>query len=123
MRNGRFYTTSDPKEHQQLGNHHNLHEVENSTKIAQKGRSYERCSSMFIVLQKIIPEGCIVSTKTLCRQLRRLRESIRKKRPKLWAEQSLVLLHDNASTHRSLVVFASMSMTRTTVPTSYMSFC
>lgn len=68
-----------------------------------------------IVHLEFIPEGRTVNKELYVEILRRLRESIRKKRPKMWAEQSWVLLHDNAPAHRSLLVNDFLAKTKTTV--------
>ncbi|GFT03849.1 hypothetical protein TNCV_1730391 [Trichonephila clavipes] len=36
---GRFFTTRNPKEHRQHGNHHNIPSSTNSIEISQKGRA------------------------------------------------------------------------------------
>jgi transposase len=39
-----------------------------------------------------------------CDVLRRLRENVRRRRPELWREQTLLLHHDNTSSHTSFLI-------------------
>lgn len=57
-----------------------------------------------IVHHEFLPKGSTVTKEYYREVLRRLRESIRRKRPELWRNQSWILHHDNAPAHTSLLV-------------------
>jgi hypothetical protein len=59
-----------------------------------------------VVAQRICPNW----SNCEFRVLRRLRENLRRRRPKLWREQTLLLHHDNAQSHTS--VLAQMFLAR-----------
>ena len=52
-----------------------------------------------IVQKEIVPTGRNVNSGFCCEVLRRLRENVRRLRPKLWREQTWLLHHDNAPSH------------------------
>ena len=60
--------------------------------------------SQGIVHYEFIPEGRTVNKEMYVEILRRLRDAIRRKRPDKWAQKNWLLLHDNAPSHRSLLV-------------------
>ncbi|XP_035231702.1 protein C15orf41 homolog [Stegodyphus dumicola] len=68
-----------------------------------------------LVHLEFIPEGCFLNKDLYIKILRHLHESIRKKRPKMWAEQSWVLFHDNAPAHQSLLDNDFLAKTKTPV--------
>ncbi|GFU14735.1 hypothetical protein TNCV_4228891 [Trichonephila clavipes] len=57
-----------------------------------------------IVHLEFYPQGCTMNKKLCIDVLRRLCQSIRKKRQKLWAEQSWMRLPGNAPAYRCLLV-------------------
>lgn len=57
-----------------------------------------------LVHQEWVPKGQTVNAAFYVEVLRRLCESIRKKRPEMWKEKSWLLHHDNAPSHTSLLV-------------------
>ena len=57
-----------------------------------------------IVHHGSLPGGQTVNKEYYLQVQRRLRESIRKKRPDLWKNNSWLLHHDNAPAHTSLLV-------------------
>lgn len=57
-----------------------------------------------IVHFEFIPEGRTVNKNLYVEILRRLRDSIRRKRPELWEAKNWILHHDNAPAHRSFMV-------------------
>jgi hypothetical protein len=57
-----------------------------------------------VVHYEFIPEGKPVNTEMYTDILRRLREAVRRKRPEKWRTNCLLLLHDNAPAHRSVLV-------------------
>jgi len=58
---------------------------------------------------EFLPNGQTVNQHVYLNILRRLRESIRKKRPEKWASGDWVLHHDNAPPHRALSVASFMA--------------
>ena len=54
--------------------------------------------------QELLPQVRTVNTEYYFEFMRRLRETIRKKRPELWKNNSWLLHHDNAPAHSSLLV-------------------
>ncbi|GFX26061.1 putative mariner transposase [Trichonephila clavipes] len=64
---------------------------------------------------EFIPEGHIVNKEFVDIQLR-LCDSIRKKRPKLWSEKSLLLLHDSTLANQSLLVTDFFPKKKTVLP-------
>ena len=61
-----------------------------------------------IVHLEFLPPKMIVTAKVYIGILARLREAIRRKRPKLWEQNSFQLLHDNAPAHTATPTFAAM---------------
>jgi histone-lysine N-methyltransferase SETMAR len=57
-----------------------------------------------IVHREFVPQGQTVNTKFYCDVLRRLRENIRRKRPKLWHARNWILRDDNAHCRRAVLV-------------------
>jgi len=54
------------------------------------------------IVHKEVPTGQTVNSGFYCEVLRRLRENVRRHRPKLWREQNWLLHHDNAPSHTSV---------------------
>jgi len=70
-----------------------------------------------IVHKEFVPPGQTVNRKFYCEVLRRLRENVRRKRPEMWKNGNLLLHHDNAPAHTSLVVREFLTKNNvTTVP-------
>lgn len=57
-----------------------------------------------VVHKEFLPHGETVNGKFYCEVLKRLRESIRRKRPDKWLSNDWFLHHDNAPSHTALVV-------------------
>ncbi|XP_035226541.1 histone-lysine N-methyltransferase SETMAR-like [Stegodyphus dumicola] len=57
-----------------------------------------------IVHLEFISEECTLNKELYVEILHHMCKSIWNKRPKMWAEQSWVLLHDNGPAHQSLLV-------------------
>ena len=57
-----------------------------------------------VVHQEFLLQGRMVNKEYYLEVMRRLREAIRKKRPKLWENYSWILHHDNAPPQLSLIV-------------------
>lgn len=55
-----------------------------------------------IVHREFVPARVTVNSDFYCDVLRRLRENVRRKRPKLWTDQNWLLHHDNAPAHASM---------------------
>jgi hypothetical protein len=68
-----------------------------------------------IVHKEFLPPGQTVNGKFYCEVLKRLRESIRRKRPDKWKNKNWFLHHDNAPAHTSLVVRQFLVSKNTTV--------
>jgi hypothetical protein len=77
-------------------NRHHFQERRTRNGTGQKAMFFD---SSGIVHMEFIPEGATVKE-----ILRRLRNSIRLKRPELWRRKSSLLLHDNAPAHHSVLV-------------------
>jgi histone-lysine N-methyltransferase SETMAR len=83
----------------------------NSTR-PKKSSSSQQCyvhvDSFFdiqdIVHKEFVPPGQTVNDKFYCEVLKRLRESIQRKRPEKWKKNNWFLHHDKAPAHISLVV-------------------
>lgn len=101
---------------QQLhGNRHRLHASRNSAEITAKARSCYRsflASRVLFILNLSLKEA--LSTRSSNWTSCNINVS-RFMRPQLWAKQLWVLLHDNASTHRSFLVCDFLSKTRIAV--------
>lgn len=57
-----------------------------------------------VVHSEFLPEGETVNKEYYLSVMRRLREQIRRKRPDLWKENSWILHHDNAPSHKAIIV-------------------
>lgn len=57
-----------------------------------------------VVHSEFLPEDQTVNKEYYLSVMRRLREQIRRKRPDLWKENSWVLHHDNAPSHKAIIV-------------------
>jgi len=68
-----------------------------------------------VVHQEFLPQGRTVNKEYYLEVMRRLRESIRKKRPEVWKENSWILHHDNAPAHTSLLVSSFLAKNNTTI--------
>jgi hypothetical protein len=70
-----------------------------------------------IVHKEFLPPGQTVNGKFYCEVLKRLRDSIRRKRPDKWKNNNWFLHHDKAPAHTSLVVRQFLvSKTTTVIP-------
>jgi hypothetical protein len=56
-----------------------------------------------VVARSIVPKSQNVNSGFYCEVLRRLRENVRRLRPKLWREQTWLLHRDNAPSHTSVL--------------------
>jgi len=56
-----------------------------------------------IVHKEFVPTGRTVNSAFYCDVLRRLREKVRRRRPKLWREQTWLLHHDNIPSNTSVL--------------------
>jgi histone-lysine N-methyltransferase SETMAR len=68
-----------------------------------------------VVHQEFLPQGRTVNKEYYLEVMRRLRESIRKKRPEVWKEHSWILHHDNAPAHTSLLVSSFLAKNNTII--------
>ena len=68
-----------------------------------------------IIHHELVPRGQTVKKEFYVTVLKRLRESVRRKRPQLWTNQSWVLHHDNAPAHSSFLVHNFLAKNETTV--------
>ena len=67
--------------------------------------------------KEFVPSGQTVNGMFYCEVLRRVRESVRRKRPAMWKNGDKLLHHYNAPAHTSLVVRAFLTKNNmTTVP-------
>ena len=57
-----------------------------------------------VVHSEFLPEGQTVNKEYYLGVMRRLREQIRRKRPDLWKTNSWILHHDNAPSHKAIIV-------------------
>jgi transposase len=73
-------------------------------------------SKALIVHKEFLPPGQTVNGKFYCEVLKRLRESIRRKRPDKWKNNNWFLHHDNAPAHTSLVRQFLVSKNVTVIP-------
>jgi hypothetical protein len=69
-----------------------------------------------IVHKEFLPPGQTVNGKFYSEVLKRLRESILRKRPDKWKNNNLFLHHDNAPAHTSLVRQFLVSNKTTVIP-------
>lgn len=68
-----------------------------------------------VVHEEFLPQGRTVNKEYYLEVMRRLRESIRKKRPEMWKENSWILHHDNAPAHKSLLVSSFLAKNSTSI--------
>lgn len=57
-----------------------------------------------VVHSEFLPDGQTVNKEYYLSVMKRLREKIRRKRPDLWKENSWILHHDNAPSHKAIIV-------------------
>nr|APL98296.1 truncated putative DD34D transposase [Bactrocera tryoni] len=57
-----------------------------------------------VVHYEYVPTGQTVNKEYYLGVMRRLRDAIRRKRPSLWANNSWILHHDNAPSHKAIIV-------------------
>jgi len=57
-----------------------------------------------IVHHEFVPRGKVVNKQLYQEVLARLRDAVRRKRPELWENQTLMLPHDNVPAHASLLI-------------------
>ena len=57
-----------------------------------------------VVHYEFLPTGQTAKREYYLSVMRHMREAIRKKRPELWANNSLILHHDNAPSHIALIL-------------------
>jgi len=69
-----------------------------------------------IVHWEFVPPGMTVNADFYCDVLRRLRESVQRKRPQKWQNQNLIIHHDNAPAHRSFNVSQFLAKNMTVIP-------
>ena len=55
------------------------------------------------IVNKFVPTGQTANSGFYCEVLWRLRENVRRRRPKLWQEQTWLLHHDNVPSHTSVL--------------------
>lgn len=68
-----------------------------------------------VVHHEFLPYGQTVNKEYYLEVMKRLRESVRRKRPQLWADQSWILHHDNAPAHTAHIVTDFLAKRGTTV--------
>lgn len=68
-----------------------------------------------VVHQEFLPTGQTVNKEYYLSVMRRLRESIRRKRPELWQNKSWFLHHDNAPSHTAIIIRQFFSKNETVV--------
>ena len=72
-----------------------------------------------IVHREFVPPGMTVNADFYCDVLRRLHENVRRKSPRKWQNQKLIIHHDNAPAHRCFKVsqfLAKKNMTVFSIP-------
>lgn len=85
---------------------------ENEPKPKKPRRSRSKVKVMLVVFfdcrgvvhKEFVPDGQTVNKEYYLDVLRRLRENIRRKRQELWKENSWILHHDNAPSHKAIIV-------------------
>ena len=79
------------------------HKGQKKARQVQKSNVKSMINTFFgvkgIVHKEFAPTGQSVNSGFYCDVLRRLRENVRRRRPKLWREQTWLLHHDNAPSH------------------------
>jgi hypothetical protein len=68
-----------------------------------------------IVHMEFIPEGATVNKHRYQEILRRLRNSVHRKRPELWRRKNWLLLHDSTTAHCSVLVSEELAKQQVTV--------
>jgi len=68
-----------------------------------------------VVYSEFLPEGQTVNKEYYLNVMKRLRENIRRKRPDLWKDNSWFLHHDNAPSHKAIVVQEFLAKNSTNV--------
>ncbi|KMQ87532.1 mariner mos1 transposase [Lasius niger] len=68
-----------------------------------------------VVHSEFLPEGQTVNKEYYLGVMRRLRENIRRKRPDLWKDNSWILHHDNAPSHKAIIVQEFLAKNTTNV--------
>jgi len=68
-----------------------------------------------IVHKEFVPTDQTVSSGFYCEVLRRLHENVRRHRPQLWREQTLLLHHVNASSHTSVLTHQFLAKNKISV--------
>jgi len=68
-----------------------------------------------IVHREFVPPGMTDNADFYCDVLRRLRETVRRKRPQKWRNQNLIIHHDNAPAYRSFKVSQFLAKNNMTV--------
>ena len=84
-----------------------VHGYDVETKVQSSQRKHTkspRLKKARQVRSNVLPQGRTVNKEYYLEVMRRLRETIRKKRPELWKNNSWLLHHDNAPAHSSLLV-------------------
>ena len=72
-------------------------------------------ATMCLLWQQLVPTGQTVNQVYYLEVLKRLREKVRQKRPKLFANNSWILHHDNAPAHTALSVREFLASEQITV--------
>lgn len=68
-----------------------------------------------IILRRFMPNGVGITAAVYLGIMRDLRESIRRRRPNLWARQRWFLHHDNAPAHRAMIIQNFLQQTHTRI--------
>jgi hypothetical protein len=68
-----------------------------------------------ILHEEFVPTGQTVNSEFYCEVLRRLRENVRRRRPKLWREQTWLRHHDNAPSRTSVFTHQFLAKNKMTV--------
>jgi len=97
-----------------------LGQISTRPKKARMSRSNMKAMLVFfdwqgIIHDEFVPRGQTVNKEFYVTVLKRLRESVRRKRSQLWTNQSWVLHHDNAPAHSSFIVRYLLAKNEATV--------
>ena len=68
-----------------------------------------------VVHSEFVPNGSTVNKEYYLEVMRRLRENVRRKRPNLWKENSWILHHDNAPSHKAHIVNTFLTKNSTNI--------
>ena len=71
--------------------------------------------SQGVVHKEFLPDGLTVNKNYYLAVMKRLRASIRKKRPEMWRDNSWILHHDNAPAHTSMLVRDFLAKNQTNI--------